>query len=91
MPFSLRTAARQRPARPVKMTSLPTIGRYLIVLGVCLVLVGGTLVLLGRLGLGRLPGDILIQRRGVVVWVPLVSSLVLSVMFTLVLNLLLRR
>lgn len=91
MPSLPRMPDSPRPARPVRMTNLPTIGRYLIVLGICLAVVGGMFVLLGRLGIVRLPGDILIQRRGVVIWLPLASSLVISVILTLVLNLLLRR
>jgi len=73
------------------MASLPTVGRYLIVLGALLVVTGAAVLLLSRLGVGRLPGDILIERRGLVIWLPLVSSLVVSLILTLVLNLLLRR
>ncbi len=73
------------------MASLPTIGRYLIALGLLLALAGVVFVVLGRLGVSRLPGDILIERRGVVIWVPLVLSLVVSLILTLVLNLLARR
>jgi hypothetical protein len=73
------------------MVSLPTIGRYLIALGVLLVLAGAVFLVLGRLGVSRLPGDILVERRGVVIWVPLASSLVVSLVLTLVLNLLARR
>jgi len=73
------------------MASLPTIGRYLLLFGLILAVVGGVLVVFGRLGLGRLPGDILVERRGVVVWIPVVSSLFISLVLTLVLNLLLRR
>jgi len=73
------------------MASLPTIGRFLVVLGVLLAVAGAALILLGRPGVFRLPGDILIERRGLVIWLPLVSSLVVSLVLTLVLNLLLRR
>jgi len=61
------------------------------VLGALLVVTGAAVLLLSRLGVGRLPGDILIERRGLVIWLPLVSSLVVSLILTLVLNLLLRR
>jgi multisubunit Na+/H+ antiporter MnhG subunit len=73
------------------MASLPTFGRYLVILGIVLVAAGAMLVLLGRLGVNRLPGDILVERRGVAIWLPLASSLVISVILTLVLNLLQRR
>jgi hypothetical protein len=85
-----RMPARREP-RPVKMASLPTLGRYLVIFGALLVVAGATLLLLGRLGVSRLPGDILIERRGLVIWLPLVSSLVVSLILTLLLNLLTRR
>jgi hypothetical protein len=59
--------------------------------GLVLVVTGAALLLIGRLGVGRLPGDILVERRGLVIWLPLASSLVISLILTLVLNLLLRR
>ena len=81
----------REPARPARMVSLPTTGRYLIILGVLLAVAGAALLLLGRLGVSRLPGDILFERRGLVIWLPLASSLVISLILTLVLNLLQRR
>jgi hypothetical protein len=83
--------APREPAQPIKMANLPTFGRYLVVFGAFLVLTGAALMLLGRLGVSRLPGDVLIERRGLVIWLPLASSLVVSLVLTLVLNLLLRR
>ena len=41
----------------------------------------------GRLGLGRLPGDILIERDGVTIFIPLGSMLLLSLLGSLVLYL----
>lgn len=73
------------------MGSQVFLGRLLILLGVMLVLVGVGILVAARFGLPRLPGDILIERRGLVVYVPIVSALVLSVVLTVVLNLLLRR
>ena len=83
--------ARRETARPARMANLPTIGRCLVILGVFPVVAGATLILHGRPGVYRLPGDILIERRGLVIWLPLVSSLVISLILTLVLNLLIRR
>jgi hypothetical protein len=48
-------------------------------------------LLLGRLGLPRLPGDIVIERRNLLVYVPLASALLLSLLLSLVLSLLFRR
>lgn len=66
--------------------------RLLIIFG--LVILGlGLLFLVGpRIPLiGRLPGDVLIRRGGTSIYVPLVTSLILSVLLTLLINLFLRR
>ena len=60
-------------------------GRFLVILGLVLVAVGLLLPLLGKLGLGRLPGDIVIERDGFRLYVPLMSSLLVSLVLTLVL------
>jgi hypothetical protein len=67
------------------------VGRPLILLGVLLVVVGVLLTAGGALGLGRLPGDITWRSRNVVVFAPFGSMLLLSLVLTLVLNLLARR
>ncbi len=60
-----------------------TISRILIVAGVVLVIAGLAWPLLGRLGLGRLPGDIMVERGNFRFYFPLASSLVVSVFLTL--------
>lgn len=67
------------------------IGRVLVLFGLLLVVVGGVLVVGGRLGLGRLPGDLRFGSGGTRVYVPLGTSLLVSVVLTVVLNLLFRR
>lgn len=68
------------------------LGRMLIVLGVVIAALGVVLLLAGRVpGLGRLPGDIHIERGNWTFYVPLGTSIVLSVLLTLVLWLLNRR
>lgn len=61
-------------------------GRMLLVLGVALVVIGGIIMLLGRAGLplGRLPGDILYRGRNTTFYFPLVSSLLISVVLSIV-------
>ena len=63
-------------------------GRFLVTLGVILVVVGLAWPLLGRLGLGRLPGDIHIEREGFSFYFPLTTGLIVSAIVTLVLWLL---
>jgi hypothetical protein len=58
--------------------------RFLIVLGVALVVIGLLWPYLSRLGLGRLPGDIVIERENMSFYFPLVTCLLLSLAFSLV-------
>jgi len=61
------------------------VGRFLVILGLVLVAVGLLLPLLGKLGLGRLPGDIVIERDGFRLYIPLMTSLLVSLVLTLIL------
>jgi hypothetical protein len=73
---------------------VPEVGRTLIVIGVLLVLAGGLVILVGRtgvpLGLGRLPGDILIKREGFTFYLPVTTSILVSVVVSAILWLLRR-
>ena len=71
---------------------MESIGRFLLLGGLILILIGGALYISARLGLplGRLPGDIRIQWRGGGFYFPVVTSILLSVVLTVVLNLLVR-
>ncbi|KWV51845.1 hypothetical protein AS156_12265 [Bradyrhizobium macuxiense] len=59
--------------------------RTLIVLGIVLVVAGICWPLIGRLGLGRLPGDIVIQRPNFSFYFPLMTSLLISIVLSVVL------
>ncbi len=61
------------------------IGKVLIFFGLALVAVGLVLTLIPSLRLGRLPGDILIRRDNWSVYIPLTSSVLLSVVLSLLL------
>jgi hypothetical protein len=69
----------------------PELGRFLLVIGVVLVVVGGLAALGVRLPFGRLPGDIAITGDRGGVYIPLGSMLVLSLVLTVLFNLFLRR
>jgi hypothetical protein len=67
------------------------LGKMLVVMGLVLALAGGLMILAGKFpGLGRLPGDIVIQREGFSCLFPIVTSIVLSIVLTIVLNVVLR-
>lgn len=63
-------------------------GRLLLVFGVVLVVIGGALMLFGRF---HLPGDITIRSGGTTIYLPLATSIVLSIVATIVLNLVFRQ
>jgi uncharacterized protein HemY len=68
------------------------LGKLLIVCGGILIIVGAAIVLLGKLPwLGRLPGDIYIERRNFTFFFPLTTSILISVILSLVVYLLSRR
>ena len=56
--------------------------RFLIVLGIAILVLGLLWPYLSKLGLGRLPGDIVIERGNFAFYVPLVTCLLLSVVLT---------
>jgi len=71
---------------------LDDIGRTLFVVGVLIAIVGGLVLIAGQLPwLGRLPGDISVERDNFRLYVPLATCLLLSLILTVVLNLLARR
>lgn len=74
------------------MTGVNDVGRMLVVFGVLIALVGVALMVLGRVPwLGRLPGDIHIERGNWTFYFPLATSLLLSAVLTLILWILGRR
>jgi len=64
--------------------------KLFILTGIVLLLVGLIIVAAERFGLGRLPGDIVIERDGFTLYLPLATSLLVSLGLTLVLWLLSR-
>ena len=71
---------------------MESFGRMILIFGLFMVALGGLLMIGGKLfGLGRLPGDIFIQRGNFSFYFPVVTSIVLSLLLTILLNLFLRR
>ena len=77
------------------MADLSGAGRFLLVTGVVLSAIGALLILAPRVPgldrLGRLPGDFVVERGPITIFFPIVSSIVISVLLTIVLNLISRR
>jgi len=71
---------------------MPGLARLLVKLGLLLLIAGGAVYLLERLGisLGHLPGDFAWRRKNVSVYFPLGTSILLSLVLSLILYLLSR-
>lgn len=67
------------------------VGKVLLVIGVIALVAGGLFLLLGKLGLGSMPGDMQWGKGNVRFYFPLGTSIVLSIILTVLLNLFLRR
>jgi len=67
------------------------VGKLLIGGALVLLLLGGVFLLLGRFGVDRLPGDLVFRRGDFTLYVPLGIMILLSVVGTIVLNIVFRR
>jgi hypothetical protein len=72
------------------LTSLESLAKLLLIGGAILGAAGLVILLAGRLGLGRLPGDIFIQRENVTFYFPLATMLIISIILTIIANLIKR-
>ena len=79
------------------MADWTQIGKLLLFLGIGLALLGGVLIVGAKLcadeklpWLGKLPGDIRIERKGFSCYFPLATSILISLLLTLVLNIVVR-
>jgi hypothetical protein len=77
----------EQGAEGYKLEGMTDLGKLLVGLGGFVVLVGLVIMLLGKVGLplGRLPGDIVYRGKNTVFYFPLVTSILLSVVLSLVL------
>ena len=69
-----------------------TLARTLVILGILFILAGGVVYLVVRTGipLGRLPGDIRIERSNFSCFFPIVTMVLLSILLTVLLNVIAR-
>lgn len=72
------------------MDNLMMLGRWIMVAGIVLAVVGGIVWLLGRAGLNNIPGTIRFQSGGLTCVIPILASIVLSIVLTIVLNVIAR-
>ena len=62
--------------------------RFLVILGAAILVIGLLWPYLSRIGLGRLPGDITIERENFTLYLPLTTCLLISLLFSFLLWLL---
>jgi uncharacterized membrane protein len=70
---------------------LEALGKLLIGGAVVLLVLGGLLFLLGRFGLDRLPGDLVFKRGDLTLYIPIGLMILLSIVGTIVVNIIFRR
>jgi hypothetical protein len=61
------------------------IGKWLISAGISIVVLGGLVMLLGRLGLFKLPGDLELGSKNWRIYIPIASCLIISLLLTIML------
>jgi hypothetical protein len=67
---------------------MENLGKLLLVAGLMIAVLGGVIMLGGRVPfLGNLPGDLSFERDGVRVYLPIATSILLSIVLTVALNL----
>lgn len=67
-------------------------GKILISIGALMIFVGGVFLLINKVsGMGKLPGDIFIQRGNFTFYFPITTAILISIVLSIILNLVLRR
>jgi uncharacterized membrane protein len=68
------------------------LGRMILYIGIILVLIGGFFILMGKVPwIGRLPGDIVYRREGLTIFIPITTMTLISLILTLLMNIVWRR
>lgn len=74
------------------MGDLSAFGRILIIIGIILIVVGGLFMLGGKIPfLGKLPGDIAIQKKNYSFYFPVTTSIIISIVLSFIMWLLSKR
>lgn len=68
------------------MQGLQPVGKILIIAGLFIIIIGLIFLLGGRIPwIGRLPGDIVIEKKNYSIYIPITTSIILSIILTLIL------
>ena len=67
------------------MTSVESLGRLFVLIGILFVLAGALLMLAGKIPwFGKLPGDILIEKKNFTFYFPVATSILLSILLSII-------
>ncbi|MGA1979124.1 MAG: DUF2905 domain-containing protein [Sedimentisphaerales bacterium] len=61
------------------------VGKWLILMGITIVLAGGLIMILGRAGLFKLPGDLVLGSKNWRIYLPIASCIIISIVLTVIL------
>lgn len=68
------------------------LGKFLIYVGIIMVLIGGFFVLVAKVPwFGKLPGDFIFRREGITIFFPVATMVLVSLILTLLLNIIWKR
>jgi hypothetical protein len=70
---------------------MPKLGKYIIEIGIIFIIVGIILIIIEKFGSFKLPGDIIIQRKNFTIYIPIITCLLISLILTIIVNLLFRK
>ncbi|AEI14947.1 hypothetical protein Flexsi_1295 [Flexistipes sinusarabici DSM 4947] len=73
------------------MPGVPDFAKLLIIIGLVIAGVGIVLLFGGKFGLGKLPGDILIKKDNFTFYFPVVTSIIISIILTVLFNIFFRK
>ena len=74
------------------MGELNTLGKILIGMGILMIIIGGLFIIGGKIPfIGRLPGDIAIQKKNFSFYFPITTCIIISIIFSLIMWLLRKR
>jgi hypothetical protein len=67
------------------MQGFQPLGKILIIIGLLIIILGILFLFAGRIPwIGRLPGDIVIERKNINLYIPITTSIILSILLTLI-------
>lgn len=70
---------------------LKEFSKIIIIFGIILIILGLTIYFSDKLPFFKLPGDIIIKRKNLTIYIPIVTMIILSIIITIILNLIFRK